>query len=441
MSGKKEYKEKYVKRPVGRAQAEEHIVGRLPLDALEAGMTLASDLIGPDGNMLLPKGMTLTDSHIGSLRKRGVAGADVADGASDDASGGADIPPELMEQSAAYVFRRFLANDMSHPVMTALFETAALNQARALAAGAGLPPDIPPNPRAESMGDLFFREEGGVDDLVDSEVKLASFPDIYFKIRQVLDSPSSSSGQVADVISKDTSLTAKLLRLVNSPFYGLPHRVDSISRAVMVLGGQEVSTLALGISAMNAFKDIPPELINMRTFWEHSVAVGVFARLLGDAVGTSGGERLFVAGILHDIGRLVLFKKLPHAAVEAIYYAKANMTPLFVAESEVVGFAHPLVGGLLLRAWKFPEALVAIVTCHHKPSACPGDIEPAILHLADIMAVALGHTPPASSMVPTLEPEAWDMLGLAPERLPELAAAGQDQIDDIVGAFFPVRKH
>jgi HD-like signal output (HDOD) protein len=411
------------------------------LDALEPGMTLASDLLGPDGQMLLPKGMVLGEGHIASLRRRGVAGADVAGPEDEAAAADAAIDPALVERSAAHVARRFVVNDLAHPVMAALYEAAVMDLARSLAAGAPLPADILPSPRAESMGDLFFKEEGGAADLVESEVKLASFPDIYFKIRQVLDSPVSTPAQVADVISKDTSLTAKLLKLVNSPFYGLPHRIDSISRAVMVLGGQEVSTLALGISAINAFKDIPPELINMRTFWEHSVAVGVFARLLGAATGQNGGERLFVSGILHDIGRLILFKKLPHAAVEAIYYAKANQVPLYDAENEVMGFAHPLIGGLLLRAWKFPEALVAAISCHHKPEACPGDIEPAILHVADIMAVALGHSPPASSIVSTLDAAAWDSLGLAPERLPEVAADGLSQVGDIVSAFFPVRKN
>ncbi|WP_300154547.1 HDOD domain-containing protein [Solidesulfovibrio sp.] len=416
-------------------------MGRLPVDALEPGMVLASDLMGSDGKMLLPRGMTLTDSLIGSLRKRGVVGADVAAAGDGDEGGMADIDEVLLQESAAHVARRFLAGDLSHPAIAALYEIAVQQQARALASGVPILPDIAPGPRAESMTDMFFREEGGVEDLVDSEVKLASFPDIYFKIRQVLDSSVSTSAQVADVISKDTSLTAKLLKLVNSPFYGLPHRVDSISRAVMVLGSQEVSTLALGIAAMNAFKDIPPELINMRTFWEHSMAVGVFARLLGGAAAKNGSERLFVAGVLHDIGRLVIFKKLPHAAVEAIYYAKGNMTPLCVAENEVLGFSHPLIGGLLLKAWKFPEALVAAVSCHHTPSASPGDVEAAILHMADIMAVALGFTPPASVMVPPLEPAAWDLLGLDPARLADVAAAGQDQIDDIVGSFFPARKH
>ncbi|MHC1791475.1 HDOD domain-containing protein [Solidesulfovibrio sp.] len=413
----------------------------LPVDALESGMTLAADLKGPDGNMLLPKGIVLTESHIASLRRRGVSRADVGDGASDALPDAASLDPAFLEAGADYVSRRFAANDAEHPAVVALFEAAVLQQARALAAGVPIPPDFIPSPRAESLSDLFFREEGSVKDLVASEIKLASFPDIYFKIRQVLDSPISSPSQVADVISKDTSLSAKLLKLVNSPFYGLPHRIDSISRAVMVIGGQEISTLVLGISALNAFKDIPPELINMRTFWEHSVAVGVFARLLGAAAGQGGAERLFVAGILHDIGRLVLFKKMPHAAVEAIYYAQANGLPLHAAEEEVMGFSHPLVGGLLLRAWKFPDALVSCVACHHKPTGCTGSLEPAILHVADIMAVAMGLAPPASSTVPILHAAAWDLLGVAPERLGELAEEGLAQVDDIVSAFFPVRKN
>lgn len=415
-------------------------MARLSLDALEPGMTLASDLHGPDGKMLLPEGVELTEHHIESLRKRGVTEVDIAEpGGAASAVTEADIDPALVQAAFDFVSRRFVANDIAHPAVTALLESAALRQALALAAGGALPPEINPDAAAESMRDMFFREEGDAEGIVASEVHLASFPDIYFKIRQVLDSPVSTPAQVADVVSKDTSLTAKLLKLVNSPFYGLPNRIDSISRAVMVIGGQEISTLALGISAINAFKDIPPELINMRMFWEHSVAVGVFARLLGEAIGVKAAERLFVAGILHDIGRLVIFKKLPHAAVEAIYYAKANQLPLHVAEEEIIGFSHPLVGGLLLRAWKFPEVLATLVSCHHGPSACDGGVEAALVHAADIVAVAVGETPPASFVAPTLDSAAWDALGLDAGKLPELVDAGLAQIRDIVSAFFPAK--
>jgi HD-like signal output (HDOD) protein len=402
-------------------------------------MTLAADLHGPDGKTVLPKGAVLPASHLQSLRARGVTKALIAQG--EEAEGDTTVPQELLEKSENFLTPHFFANDLGHPAIEALHGLAVMRLAAALAKGQSLPADIPPNPRAESMSDLFFRTEGGARDIVSSEVKLASFPDIYFKIRRVLDSPTSSAAQVADVISKDTSLSAKLLKLVNSPFYGLPQRIDAISRAVMVIGGQEISTLALGISAINAFKDIPPELLNMRTFWEHSVAVGVFARVLGKAAGHNAAERLFVSGILHDIGRLIIYKKLPHAAVEAIYYAKANQVPLYVAENEVIGFTHPLVGGLLLRAWKFPEPLVANVSCHHKPSACPGNIEPSILHLADIMAVARCISPPArvhgSDPGPggLVQPWAWPTM-----RCPSWPRTACAQVEDIVSAFFRLTK-
>ncbi|MFP5258132.1 MAG: HDOD domain-containing protein, partial [Acidobacteriota bacterium] len=128
-------------------------------------------------------------------------------------------------------------------------------------------------------------------------------------------------------------------------------------------------------------------------------------------------------------------------AAEAIYYAQSNGIPLHAAEEEVIGFSHPLVGGLLLRAWKFPDALVSSVACHHKPGSCKGSLEPAILHVADAVAVAMGQAPPASSVAPILDPAAWDRLGLPAERLGELVEEGYAQVDAIVSAFFPVRKN
>lgn len=127
--------------------------------------------------------------------------------------------------------------------------------------------------------------------------------------------------------------------------------------------------------------------------------------------------------------------------MEAIYYAKANGLPLYAAEEEIMGFSHPLVGGLLLRAWKFPDALASCVACHHKPASCAGNVEPAILHVADFMAVGMGilrRRPSLSRPSSTPRPE---RIGVAPERLGELAEAGLSQVEEIVSAFFPVRKH
>lgn len=399
-------------------------------------MVLAADLVGPGGALLLPKGLALSEGHIESIRRRGVAEADVVlEGDGDPESEGA-LDDELLKEAGEHVSPFFTFSDMELPATVQLFKIAVNHAARRMASGGKLPKLPPVDARAESMGDLFFKAEGSAESLVRDEVTLATFPDIYFKIREMLDSRVSSARDIADVVGKDTSLTAKLLKLVNSPFYGFPQKVDSISRGVMIIGGNEISMLALGISAINAFKDIPPELMNMKDFWTHSVACGVCAKALGAAVGGLPAERLFVAGMLHDIGRLILFKKLPHAATEAIYYSLANLTPLYLAERDVIGFTHAEVGSMLMHAWKFPEELTRIVECHHDPLSGPDKIESAVVHVADMLAMAMGYTPKGSRILATLKAEAWDPLGLDPDRLPEIAEIAESQLTAIMNAFF-----
>ena len=138
------------------AAAKGDTVAWLPVDALESGMTLGADLKGPDGTMLLPKGVVLSESHIASLQRRGVTRADVKTDASDAPTDLASLDPALVEASAQHVARRFAVNDGEQPAVAALYEAAVLRQARTLAAGGSLPPDFFPNPRAESLNDLFF---------------------------------------------------------------------------------------------------------------------------------------------------------------------------------------------------------------------------------------------------------------------------------------------
>ncbi len=411
-------------------------MAKLHIDEIEPGMVLATDLIGPGGMLLLPKGLILAEGHIESVRRRGVTEADVdveGDGAPDQA---AALDPELLKEAEEYVAPFFAFSDMELPATVQIYKIAVNYAARRMASG-NRPPKLPPvNARAESMGDLFFRAEGTAESLVRDEVTLATFPDIYFKIREILDSDVSTARDIADMVGKDTSLTAKLLKLVNSPFYGFPKKVDSISRGVMVIGGNEISMLALGISAINAFKDIPPELMNMKDFWVHSVACGTCAKALGAAIGGPPAERLFVAGMLHDIGRLVLFKKLPHAATEAIYYAQANLMPLYEAERDVIGFTHAEVGSLLMREWKFPDELTRIVKCHHEPLTSQDKTEAAIIQVADMLAMAMGYTPRGSVVLAALNDEVWRLLKLPPERLPEIAETAESQLSAIMSAFF-----
>ena len=166
--------------------------------------------------------------------------------------------------------------------------------------------------------------------------------------------------------------------------YGFPQTIDSVSRAVALVGAKELSTLALGISAINYFHDIPAELVDMKTFWRHSITCGIFAKLLAGTQTGLAPERFFIAGLLHDVGRLIMFKKLPYASTEAMLFARENSIPLVEAERSIMEFCHTDISEPLLASWKFPEGLSNMINFHHNPMEFPNPLEPAIIHIAEI---------------------------------------------------------
>ena len=151
---------------------------------------------------------------------------------------------------------------------------------------------------------------------------------------------ASSAQAIGDVIGADPALSARLLRLANSPYYGIPSRVETISRAVTILGMKELYSLALTVSVISAFKDIPNQLVNMASFWRHSVTCGVIARTIAEIKGLSDRETLFVAGLLHYIGRLLLYQRAPAHAMGVLACARRSGSLLFQAEKEVMGLDH-----------------------------------------------------------------------------------------------------
>jgi putative nucleotidyltransferase with HDIG domain len=277
-----------------------------------------------------------------------------------------------------------------------------------------------------------------------SDPVLVSLPEVFMRIREVLSDPGSTVEEAAAVISKDPSLTAKLLKLVNSAFYartlrvsgGLPPGpVDTLSRAVMLLGLNQLSTLAMGVSVMPLFKDIPAGCIDMRQFWRHSIGVGLVAKLLAVRLSDPSPERFFVAGLLHDIGRLVLFKQTPEAAGAAMAAASASGKHLVTVERELLGFDHAELGGMLLRKWRFPESLEQAVWRHHAPATAEAPLEASIVCVADAVA---GATLPGCSgerLVPRYDHAAWEAVRLTPADLPELVETAEAHFEVICAMF------
>jgi HD-like signal output (HDOD) protein len=264
---------------------------------------------------------------------------------------------------------------------------------------------------------------------------LVSPPHICLRVAELVASPDSSARAIGEVIGQDPSLTARLLRLVNSSFYGYRAPIDSVARAVAVVGHRAVHTLAVAVSAVKSFSDIPNDLVNMDTFWRHGVYCGLIARDLAGRLHSLQTERLFVAGLLHDIGSLILYRSRPDASREVLLVAGGDEALVHQAELETLGFSHAGLGGRLLARWGLPDVVCEAVACHHTPGeARVAPAEAAILHVAEALAnrSRIGAFSEDAAAQSPIDPLAWEVLGIpVPDELGDalITEAGQRFLD------------
>ena len=252
-------------------------------------------------------------------------------------------------------------------------------------------------------------------ELVTGAVRLVSLPEVCIRVNEMVDDPNTSATDLGKVISQDTSLTARLLKIVNSSFYGFPAKIETVSRAVTVIGLRELRGLVLAASAVETFSKIPTELLNMVQFWRHSVYCAVVAQLLAQECHVLHSERLFVAGLLHDIGKLVMYNRLPEQSKQVLERADLHKEYDFVIEQDQFGFDHAEVGGELLREWMMPDSLCESVHFHHYPDKAENHpIEASIVHMANSITCMAeqGLDVDMDVVIQPIEDFAWKTTGL-----------------------------
>jgi putative nucleotidyltransferase with HDIG domain len=262
-----------------------------------------------------------------------------------------------------------------------------------------------------------------IETLIDSVRKLISLPEVYYRARELLEDPYSDSGEIGKVIECDTGLTARLLQIVNSALYGLPGRVDRVSHAVTLLGRQTLRDLVLATLAIRVFGRISTQLVDVSTFWHHSVYCGLIAKTLARYCHVLHAERLLVAGLLHDAGQLVLYHLRPEPAARALALAEPNDDGLYRAERAVFGYTHAMVGAELLRRWALPKSLQTSVAFHHEPErATDYVLETHIVYLANAIAnrVEPGRTIEECDFAS--KSDAWQMVGLSEDQIEVVVA-------------------
>lgn len=265
-------------------------------------------------------------------------------------------------------------------------------------------------PFATSPTDLV----AGVDDLL-------SLPDAAIRLNALLTDPDVSMGQIAEVIALDPALTARVLRAVNSAYFGLRSRVDTISKAISMIGTSELHSLVLATSAAQAFKNISCKLIDMETFWQHSVRAGLAARGFAESSMRRHRERIFLSGLMHDVGKLVLYHQLPEVAVKILEGVKAGEAQEDM-EFALLGYTHAEVGAVLLDHWNLPASLTEPVRYHHRCADAPAFTrEAALVHLGSKLSHLMDHDRDPN-LRPQLDvaPEVWDQAGCSPDELEEV---------------------
>lgn len=250
--------------------------------------------------------------------------------------------------------------------------------------------------------------------IIDRVDEFPTLPTIYATLSDVMANPRSTASDVAQVISQDQSSASKVLKTANSPMYGFIGRITTITQAIIYIGFEEVKNLVIALSIINLFSKMKPlDNFNPIDLWKHSIGVGVITRMLGSSIGIKKLEDYFVAGILHDIGKLLFFKFMPDEYVKVVNYAIETRKTAKEAESEKLGIHHAAAGDLLAEKWKMPKSIRYAISNHYS-GTIDGRVDPLVgcIHIADSLACMLELGKAGDDVVPRINSDVVEALSL-----------------------------
>ena len=264
--------------------------------------------------------------------------------------------------------------------------------------------------------------------VVQSLRELPALPSVVLDLIHSLGREDVDVTALAEKMSRDQALAAKILRLANSSFYGLPARVKTVKQAIVVLGFDSARALAVASNMIGSIQGAARQ-VDVADFWRHSIATALCAKNLARLAGIDQ-EAAFIAGLLHDIGRLVLATRFPDDYARVLQDCERNDTPVGVAEVRVFGLDHQRAGEMLAEAWKFPPLIQRAIGQHHAPDGADLADLPGVVHAANAMVHALDLGGGRHGAVPRLLDAAWDSLGLTPDHLLAVCRETEAQFEE-----------
>jgi len=267
---------------------------------------------------------------------------------------------------------------------------------------------------------------------------LAALPSAYYRVREQIESPNGSISEVARLVETDPALTTGVLKLVNSAFYGFSRKIESVERAILVLGLQQTHELLLAITVSNVFDGIHPQYMDMKRYWLGCMMTALTARELAYLTCNPAANRLFVIGLLADTGHLVMYQTVPELAVEAQTAADTGNEPLFEAERRIIGCDSAEVGAALMDNWKLPASFAEIIGAQITPRlAGKHIIEAELLHIALALSKADRYDEPSEQALQRIDPRIWNNIGLNPDNFLHLREAVEMNLSSCTAMFFP----
>jgi len=244
---------------------------------------------------------------------------------------------------------------------------------------------------------------------------LPTLPPIAAKLNKMVEDEDITANQLGNVIERDQVLTSKLLKMVNSSFYGFPQRISTVANAIVLLGINVIKTLIVTSSIFEMMQSSDVGL------WEHSLGCATIASLIAKKKGLKNPEEVSTAALLHDLGKVVVRAELPSEYDALLALVEQKGISMREAEEELLGVSHSEIGGWLVHQWNLPDRLVLPITWHHRPEEAPDyrDVT-AILHFSDILVRAVGFGFGGDMWVPPLNQDAWKRIKLSKSEMKEL---------------------
>lgn len=390
----------------------------LNIEDLCVGMIVENDIRNQAGAIMLKAGQPLTERHIDLLETWGISDLEIVE---EKKKINIEEVPLHTKEKLDYIFQ---VNGCKQPVMKMFFDLRLEKEA-----AAGWPEmKIECLPEVERPN-VDFKAINWNEDI------FPEIPEIVGKLQKVMADERSTSRDIACVIERSPSLTTKLLRLANSPFYGFYSKVETVSRAITVIGTKEVGEIVIGLSVFENFKNIKIEKIDIKNFFQHCLYCGVLSRVIAMNKRLENAERFFIYGLIHKVGRLLIFSHFSELA-QYLIAETYNKDKLLTQVEQNMGIDHAKLMGELAQKWSFSPTLIDNISHYLQPGLAQSPIEASIIHLADVITHALGIGESGDIKVPPLSSLAMSVLSFDENILSVIMEQASHQFEPLMKVFF-----